>query len=195
MELGVRIVDAAVAGETTVLWCELLIDGPGRCPGCGIAGTYRDTTERRVSDVPVVGHPLELRVAVPRYQCRHDGCSREVFAHDTSRLARPGASTTRRCARFILRRLMLDKTTVAAVARELGRSWDTVNTIAVEATTALLLTAGPARLEGIEVIGVDEHKWAHVRTAEADGFVTVITDLTAVVAGQGPARLLDMVPG
>jgi transposase len=90
---------------------------------------------------------------------------------------------------------MLDKTTVSAVARELGRSWDTVNDIAVEATTALLLTAGPARLDGVQVIGVDEHKWAHVRGAEADGFVTVITDLTAVVAGQGPARLLDMVPG
>ncbi|WP_285660071.1 transposase family protein, partial [Actinomycetospora sp. NBRC 106375] len=127
---------------------------PGRCPGCGIAGTYRDSTERRVSDVPVVGHPLELRVRVPRYRCVHDGCSREVFAHDTSRLARPWASTTGRCAAFILRRLMLDKATVAAVARELGRSWDTVNDIAVAATSELLLSAGPARLEGVEVIGV-----------------------------------------
>ena len=27
VELGVRIVDAAVAGETTVLWCELLVEG------------------------------------------------------------------------------------------------------------------------------------------------------------------------
>jgi transposase len=132
---------------------------------------------------------------VPRYRCRHDGCDREVFAHDTSRLARPGSTTTRRCATFILRRLMLDKATVAAVARELGRSWDTVNDIAVEATTALLLTAGPARLDGVRVLGVDEHKWAHTRTAQADGFVTVITDLTDVVAGQGSARLLDVVPG
>ena len=195
VELGVRITDAAVAGETTVVFADLVLDGPGRCPGCGVAGVYRDAVERRVSDVPVVGHPLELRVRVPRYRCVHDGCPREVFAHDTSRLARPGASTTRRCAGFILRRLMLDKATVAAVARELGRSWDTVNDIAVAATSELLLTAGPARLEGVEVIGVDEHKWAHVRSAEADGFVTVITDLTAVVAGHGPARLLDMVPG
>lgn len=195
VELGVRITDAAVAGETTVVFAELVVDGPGCCPSCGIAGTYRDTVERRVSDVPVVGHPLELRVAVPRYVCRHDGCARAVFVHNTSRLARPGASTTRRCARFILRRLMLDKTTIAAVARELGRSWDTVNDIVVAATSELLLSAGPARLGGVEVIGVDEHKWAHVRTAAADGFVTVITDLTAVVAGEGPARLLDMVPG
>jgi transposase len=195
VELGVRITDAAVAGETTVVFADLVLDGPGRCPGCGLVGVYRDAVERRVSDVPVVGHPLELRVRVPRYRCVHDGCPREVFAHDTSQLARPGATTTRRCATFILRRLMLDKATVAAVARELGRSWDTVNDIAVAATRELLLAAGPARLEGVKVIGVDEHKWAHVRGAEADGFVTVITDLTAVVAGRGPARLLDMVPG
>src|SRR4051794_31169245 len=195
VELGVRITDAAVAGETTVLWCDLLVDGPGRCPACGLAGVYRDSVERRVSDVPAVGHPLVLRVRLPRYRCVHDGCAREVFAHDSSRLARPGWSTTRRGAGFVLRRLAIDKATVSAVARELGRSWDAVNAIAVEATGELLLSAGPARLDGVRVIGVDEHRWSHVLGADADGFVTVITDLTPVVAGQGPARLLDMVPG
>jgi transposase len=195
VELGVRITDAAIAGETTVLWCELLTEGPGRCPGCGVVGVYRDLVERRVTDVPVVGHPLELRVRLPRYRCVHDGCDREVFAHDSSRLARPGWSTTRRCAQFVMRRLAIDKATVSAVARELGRSWDTVNGIALEATGRLLLAAGPARLDGVRVIGVDEHRWSHVLGADADGFVTVITDLTPVVAGHGPARLLDMVPG
>jgi transposase len=195
VELGVRITDAAVAGEVTVVFGDLITGGPGRCPGCGVVGSYRDSIERRVSDVPVVGHPLELRVRLPRYRCVHDGCDREVFAHDSSRLARPGASTTRRCAAFVLRRLAIDKATISAVARELGRSWDTVNAIAVEATRELLLATGPARLDGVRVIGVDEHRWAHTRTAQADGFVTVITDLTAVVAGQGPARLLDLVPG
>ena len=145
--------------------------------------------------MPVVGHPLQLRVRVPRYRCVHDSCAREIFAHGTSTLARPGASTTRRCGEYVLRRLAIDKATVAAVARELGRSWDTVNTVAVSATEALLLGADPARLDGVTVIGVDEHKWAHVFGANGDGFVTVITDLTAVVAGQGPARLLDLVPG
>jgi transposase len=195
VELGVRIIDAALNGETTVVFCELLTDGPGRCPCCGLTGTYRDSVERRVSDVPVVGHPLELRVRVPRYRCVHDGCEREVFSHDTDRLARAGWSTTRRCAQYVLRRLAIDKATVSAVARELGRSWDTVNGIAVAATRELLRTAGPARLDGVEVLGVDEHKWSHVLGTDADGFVTVITDLTPVVAGQGPARLLDMVPG
>lgn len=195
VELGVRITDAALDGETTVLWCDLITDGPGSCPGCGLAGVYRDSVERRVCDVPVVGHPLVLRVRLPRYRCVHDGCAREIFAHDSSRLARPGASTTRRCAEYVLRRLAIDKATVAAVARELGRSWDTVNSVAVAATEQLLLTAGPARLDGVRVIGVDEHKWARVIGAAGDGFVTVITDLTDAVAGRGPARLLDLIPG
>ena len=75
-----------------------------------------------VTDVSVVGHPLELRVRLPRYRCVQDGCDREGFAHDSSRLARPGATTTRRCATFVLRRLAIDKATVSAVARELSRS-------------------------------------------------------------------------
>jgi transposase len=117
-----------------------------------------------------------------------------IFCHDTSRLARAGATTTRRCAGFVLRRLVVDRATVAAVARELGRSWDTVNSIAVEATTDLL-AAHPARLDGVRVIGVDEHRWAHTRHAAGDGYVTVIVDLSAVVDGSGRARLLDLVAG
>jgi hypothetical protein len=115
-----------------------------------------------------------------------------VFAHNTSRLARPGWSTTRRCARYILRRLMIDRMTIAAVARELGLSWDTVNTIAMDATQ-MIVAADTTRLDGVRVIGVDEHRWSH--TGHTDGFVTVIIDLTPVLEGTGRARLLDMVAG
>ena len=65
-------------------------DERGRCPGCGSQGFYRDTVIRKVTDVPVVGHPLRLRVRVPRYRCPTAECDREVFAHNTSQLARPG---------------------------------------------------------------------------------------------------------
>ena len=99
VELGVTITDAAVDGAVTVVFCDLLDDGHRHCPGCGSEGVYRDTVVRKVTDVPVVGHPLRLRVRVPRYRCTTSDCSREVFAHNTSRLARPGWSTTRRCAR------------------------------------------------------------------------------------------------
>jgi transposase len=195
VELGVTITDAAVDGEVPVVFCNLLDDGVGRrCPGCGGEGVYRDTVIRKVTDVPVVGHPLRLRVRVPRYRCPAADCAREVFAHNTSQLARPGASTTRRCARYILRRLMIDRATVAAVARELGLSWDTVNTIALDATR-MIIAADTGRLDGVRVIGVDEHRWSHTRRPGEDGYVTVIIDLTSVLDGTGRARLLDLVPG
>ena len=194
VELGVTITDAAVDGDVTVVFCNLLDDGRRHCPGCGSEGLYRDTVVRKVTDVPVVGHPLRLRVRVPRYRCVNDRCDREVFAHNTSQLARPGWSTTRRCARYILRRLMIDRMTVAAVARELGLSWDTVNTIAMDATQTIV-AADTTRLDGVRVIGVDEHRWSHTRRHGEDGFVTVIIDLTPVLEGTGRARLLDLVPG
>ena len=74
VELGVTITDAAVDGETTVVWCDLLTTGPGRCcPGCGTVGIYRDSVERQLTDLPVAGHPLRLRVRVPRYRCPAGG--------------------------------------------------------------------------------------------------------------------------
>ena len=82
----------------------------------------------------------------------------------------------------------------AAVARELGLSWDTVNTIAMDATQHIV-AADATRLDGVRVIGVDEHRWSHTHRPGEDGFVTVIIDLTPVVEGSGRARLLDLVPG
>lgn len=142
----------------------------------GKDGSYRDTVISSVTDVPVVGHPLRLRVRVPRYRCVNTACEREVFAHSTDRLARRGWSTTRRCARYILRRLMIDRATVAAVARELALSWDTVNTIAMEAT-AVIVANDTTRLDGVRVVGVDEHRRSHVRRRGDGGYVTVIVDL------------------
>src|SRR5829696_6139795 len=89
VELGVTITDAAVDCDATVVFCELLDDGRRHCPGCGSEGIYRDTVIRRVTDVPVVGHPLRLRVCVPRYRCIAADCDREVFA--TTPIASPGA--------------------------------------------------------------------------------------------------------
>jgi transposase len=57
----------------------------------------------------------------------------------------------------------------------------------------LVAAAGPDRLAGVRVIGVDEHRWAPRRGAE--GFVTLIIDLTPTRDQTGAARLLDLVPG
>jgi hypothetical protein len=41
---------------------------------------------------------------------------------------------------------------------------------------------------GVRVIGVDEHRWAHTRSADGEGYVTVIVDLTPVLDGAGPGH-------
>jgi transposase len=115
-------------------------------------------------------------------------CSPTTLPDWRGRVGRPRGG----CARYILRPLMIDRMTIAAVARELGLSWDTVNTIAMDATQ-MIVAADTHRLDGVRVIGVDEHRWSHTRHRE--GFVTVIIDLTPVLAGTRRARLLDMVPG
>jgi transposase len=193
IELGVTITDAAVDEKQTTIFCTPVARDP-RCPDCGQHGRYRDTVVRPLTDLPVAGYPLVLRVAVPRYRCSTPTCERAVFNQDLGKLAAPRSATTRRCARYVLRRLMIDRTTISAIAAELGVSWHTLSSIAMRATADLIATAGPNRLAGVRVIGVDEHRWAPRRVGTA-GFVRLIIDLTPTHDQSGPARLLDLVAG
>jgi transposase len=193
IELGVTITDAAVDEKATTIFCTPVRRDP-RCPDCGREGRYRDTVTRPLTDLPVAGYPLVLRVAVPRYRCTAIDCGRTVFNQDLGKLAAPRASTTRRCARYVLRRLLIDRTTISAIAADLGVSWHTVSTIAMRTTADLVAAAAPDRLAGVRVIGVDEHRWAPRRIGP-NGFVTLIIDLTPTHDRSGPARLLDLVEG
>lgn len=87
---------------------------------------------------------------------------------------------------------MVQHLTVARAAEGLGVSWNTAND-AVLAEGKHVLIDDPARFDGVAVIGVDEHVWRHTRRGEK--YVTVIIDLTAIRAGTGQARLLEMVEG
>src|SRR5699024_9340724 len=104
------------------------------------------------------------------------------------------AKTTRRCTRWILQRLAIDRTSVAAVAKALALGWDLVNDLAISKIRAIVYDQ-PGHLDGVRVLGVDEHVWKHVRGDGSSSFVTVLVDLTPVVDGTGPSRLLDMVAG
>ena len=193
VELGVTITDAAVDEKVTTIFCAPLARDP-RCPDCRREGRYRDTVTRQLTDLPVAGYPLVLRVAIPRYRCTTIDCVRVMFNQDLGKLAAARSATTRRCARYVLRRLMIDRTTISAIAAELGVSWHTVSSIAMRAVADLVVDAGAKRLSGVRVIGIDEHRWAPRRRG-ADGFVTLIIDLTPIADKMSPARLLDLVPG
>ena len=193
IELGVTITGAALDGEDrTHVFCEVL-EPKNTCPGCGLPGRLRDHIDREVADLPIVGHPTRLHISVPRYLCDNPDCPTTIFRADISTIVAPRAQVTRRTTTWILRAMIVDKMSVKAVAAAIGMSWNTVNTLALDAARSL--ASAPARLDGVRVLGVDEHKWKHVRGKGDSSFVTVLVDLTPIVDGTGPARLLDMVAG
>jgi transposase len=93
IELGVMITDAAADEKQATIFCSP-VARDARCPGCGREGRYRDTVIRPLTDLPVAGYPLVLRVAVPRYRSTTPECGRAVFNQDLGKLAAPRSSTT-----------------------------------------------------------------------------------------------------
>jgi transposase len=192
LELGLSITGARVDEHDRTVIEARPTDTEGFCPACGAQGVLRDHVVRELVDVPVAGHPTRLRVRVGRFRCVHDECQTKIF-QQRLRAAAPGAKTTTRCTRWILQRLAVDKMSVAAVARALGLGWDLVNDLALAAVREIVYD-DPTFLDGVRILGVDEHTWRHTRTG-ADNSVTILVDLTPTIEGSGPARLLDLRQG
>ena len=145
---------------------------------------------RRLAHEPFGWRPTVLEVRVRRYRCT-GGCG-HLWRQDTSLAAEPRAKLSRRGLRWALEGIVRQHLTVARVAEGLGVAWNTAND-AVLAEGKRILIEDPHRLDGVKVLGVDEHVWRHTR--RGDKYVTVIIDLTPIREGTGPARLLDMVEG
>ena len=110
VELGVTINDAAVAGEFTHLFCSPAVLDPV-CAECGGAGRLRDHVERKVTDLPIVGHPTRLHVRVPRFTCDNTECDTTIFQQRMSALADlsctclvPGAQRLKEGLRVVVER-------------------------------------------------------------------------------------------
>jgi transposase len=164
----------------------------GGCPACGVVAVGHGRRRRVVADAPCFGVPVRLVWLARLWRCREPACAVGVFTerHD---LVPPRAKLTTRAAAWATDALTFDDTTVSALARHLGVDWHTCwDAVEAEATRRL---ADPTRLDGIEVLGVDEHIWRPSRVGDADRAVTGMVDLTRDAHGQLHARLLDVVPG
>lgn len=186
--LGLHVVGQRLEPDRVVLACRVTLPDSW-CRRCGAEGTVRDTVLRRLAHIPLGWRPTTLEVTVRRYRCT--GC-RRVWRQDTTRAAAPRAKLTSAALRWALEGIVVQHLTVARVAEALAVAWDTAND-AVLAEGKRVLIADPARFAGVTAVGVDEHVWRHTR--KGDRYVTVVIDLTAVRAGTGQARLLDMVEG
>jgi transposase len=191
-ELGLEVTGQRLEPGRAVLACRVVpVDGSDErwCRDCGCEGVARDTVVRRLAHEPFGWRPTTLLVTVRRYRCGDCG---HVWRQDTSRAAAPRAKLSRRALRWALEALVVQHLTVARVAEGLAVSWNTTNDAVLAEGQRALIDVRPATTVSASS-GVDEHCWRHTRHGEK--FVTVIIDLTAVRAGTGPARLLDMVEG
>src|SRR5699024_7064392 len=93
-----------------------------------------------------------------------------------------------------LQKLSASKMSVKAVANDLGLGWDLVNRLALRRIRSLVYD-DPTHLEGVKILGVDEHCWSHVRGRGKETYATILVDLTPVIEGTGSSRLLDVRAG
>jgi transposase len=187
-KMGLAATGQAVAADHSVVG--VVTRQPDRwCRGCGAEGAARDTEARRLAHVPLGWRPTILLVRVRRYRCGNCG---KVWREDLSKVAAPRSKLTRQAVGWALKSVVVDRLTIARVAANLGVAWHTANRAVLDAGRELLI-ADPARFDGVEAVGVDEHVWRHTRFGGK--YVTVVIDLTPVRDGRGPARLLDMVAG
>ena len=161
----------------------------GWCHACGGQGLRHGVVDRWLAHVPLGWRPTMLLIRLPRYRCRECGC---CWRHGLERAASSRARLTQAAIEWGLEALVVDRLSVSRIAAALGVAWDTANAAILTAGQQLLLDQ-PDRLDGVEVLGVDEHVWRHTRLG--DKYMTVIIDLTPVRDKTGPSRLLAMVPG
>ncbi len=189
-ELGLEVVGQRVEPARAVLSCRVVEDEQDRwCRRCGCAGSPRDSVTRELAHEPLGWRPTTLLVTVRRYGCT--GCG-HVWRQGMTAAAEPRARLSRGALRWALFAIVCQHLTVARVAEGLGVAWNTAND-AILAEGRRVLIADPHRLDGVRVLGVDEHVWRHTRAG--DKYVTVLIDLTPIRDRTGPARLLDMVEG
>lgn len=144
-------------------WCVIgLSVVPDRlrcCSGCGaFTQTIHDVEVRRIRDLPVFEHHVEL--IVPRIRVACSGCGPRI---ERLTWLEPYARVTQRLAQSVAR--LCQVASVRHVARFFHLHWSTVKELE---KAYLERTLGPVDLEGLEVIGLDEfaiqkgHRYATV---------------------------------
>ena len=183
IELGLTIEGALIGeGDITIIHARPTETVPF-CPKCGAEGVLRDHVVRELTDLPVADHPSRLQVRLPRYLCVGEQCPQVIFQHRLE-CAAVGAKTTNRCTKCILQKFSLAKMSVKAVADELGLGWDLVNRLALTSVRSLVYD-DPTHLEGVKILGVDEHCW---QNAVAESFFSHMK-IEMLYQRSWPARL------
>ena len=190
---GLHVLDVVAADEHLRVRVE---SPPGLmgCPTCGVVALSHGRREVQLIDAPCFGRPVTVVWWKRTWCCPEPTCPVAVFTEQDEAVARPRGLLTTRAAWWAARQLRREHASILGLARQLGTAWKTV----WRSVKPLLevMDADPARFDGVEALGVDEHVWHHVSPLKrGPKELTGMVDLTRDAEGKTRARLLDLVPG
>ena len=155
-DLGLEVTGQLLKHDRAVLACRV-VDPDDWCRRCGCQGVPRDTVTRELAHEPFGWRLTTLLLTIRRYRCTECG---HVWRQDTTAAAEPRAKISRAGLRWGLVAIVIGHLSMARVAEGLAVAWNTAND-AVLAEGQRLLIADPTRLDGVRVVGVDEHVVRH----------------------------------
>ena len=156
---GLHVLDVVAADEHLRVRVE---SPPGLmgCPTCGVVALSHGRREVQLIDAPCFGRPVTVVWWKRTWCCPEPTCPVAVFTEQDEAVARPRGLLTTRAAWWAARQLRREHASILGLARQLGTTWKTV----WRSVKPLLevMDADPARFDGVEALGVDEHVWHHV---------------------------------
>jgi len=156
------------------------------CPSCGRCGWVKDRPVVMLTDLPSFGRPVRLAWHKTRRACPDPGCAHGSWTSRDDRIAAPRYGVTHRAARWMTEQVGHARRAVAAVARELGCDWHTVNDAVIG--YGALLVDHPDRIGPVTAIGLDETLFTRTGRFRSLVWATTIADV-------GNHRLIDITPG
>ena len=182
---GFRLVGAVEAGGE--LW--QLVETTATIVGCRSCGTRARSKGRRLvrlRDLRVTGRPAVLGWRKRIWRCPDPDCHTVTWTERRDDVAAPRQSMTARARRDVCAQVGRDRRLVAAVAADYGVSWATA-WAAVLAYGAEFVD-DPARITGVELVGLDETSFRRGNHLRRAAFVSGVVDVAA-------GRLLDVFEG
>lgn len=142
----------------------------GICPDCEVQSRHRHGWHNRcLQDLPIQGQVVKIKLALNRWQCRHQNCRRRTFTDRLPKIALPHARRTVRMAEIVgLVGHSMGGRPGEHLMRRLGMptSDDTI-------LRQLKRDAPPSTQDGnIRVVGIDDWSWRH-----SSRYGTIMIDL------------------
>ena len=173
-----------VSGAPLVVHIESQIEARN-CPSCGHFGWVKDRRVVVLTDLPAFGRPVRLAWHKTRRACPAPSCPHGSWTSRDDRIAAPRYAVTHRAARWMTEQVGHARRAVAAVARELGCDWHTVNDAVIG--YGALLVDHPDRIGAVTAIGLDETLFTRTGPYRTLMWATTIADV-------GNHRLIDITP-